>query len=105
MNIANKIKQVRDFWDLKQQDVADICGVTASAVSQWENSVSIPRLQHLRALADYLNISINTLVTDDMRVEELERIEQLYISMNDEGRQTALTVMEGLSKAYPRKDQ
>ena len=103
MNIAEKIRQVRAFWELRQQDVADICGVTISAVSHWENGKAYPRIQHLRKLADHLGIPINTLITDDMKVAEMEQVEHYFLSMDETGQELAITMLKSLANSYPKE--
>lgn len=44
---------------LSQQDLAHACGVSKTTVSSWERGTAIPRLRHVRVLADALKTGIS----------------------------------------------
>ncbi|MDT2277862.1 helix-turn-helix transcriptional regulator [Paenibacillus larvae] len=44
MGIRENIKKLRKRYDLTQQDLADIAGVTNKAVSAWESGLAEPRM-------------------------------------------------------------
>ncbi len=74
MNIGSKIKQLRRTSGLTQEQLASRLAVSAQTVSKWENSVAMPDITLLPALAGEFGISIDELF--DLTVEEkFRRIE------------------------------
>ena len=59
MEIGNKIKQLRYKTSLTQEQLADRLGISAQAVSKWENSVSMPDITFLPDLAEIFGVSID----------------------------------------------
>lgn len=62
--IGHKIARARIAAGLTQQEVADRMGVTASAVSRWENGSRDLRVEDLMALANALGCWFGDLVAD-----------------------------------------
>lgn len=56
------LKQWRVLRGMTQKDLAEYLGVTESAVSQWENGTSAPRLKHLQAIAKIFGIEIGDII-------------------------------------------
>lgn len=57
-NIANRRKMLH----LTQEELADKLGVSAQAVSKWENDISIPDISLLINLADLFEVSLDELI-------------------------------------------
>ena len=75
MEIANKIKHLRYKSGLTQNQLAARLGVTAQAVSKWENSITMPDITLLPKIAIEFGISIDELF--DLTLEQkLDRIEK-----------------------------
>lgn len=82
MKLGNRIKQLRQKSGLTQDQLATRLGVTAQAVSKWENSVTMPDITLLPQIAIEFGISIDDLF--DLTLEQkLERIEN-SIEFEDE---------------------
>ena len=62
MNIGKKILELRKQNNVTQEELAAQLGVTAAAVSKWENSYTIPDIMMLCALADYFDVSTDYLL-------------------------------------------
>ena len=60
--IANLIKTIREENNLTQKDLGDSLGVSAQAVSKWENGKNIPDIAILKEISDKYNIDINDLL-------------------------------------------
>ena len=60
--IANLIKTIREENNLTQKDLGDDLGVSAQAVSKWENGKNIPDIAVLKEISDKYNIDINDLL-------------------------------------------
>jgi len=61
MNIGAKILELRKQKGIKQEELAAELGVTAAAVSKWENGYTLPDVLMLCALADFFGVT-----TDDL---------------------------------------
>ncbi len=60
--ISETIKRIRKEHYLNQTEFANKIGVTQGAVSQWENGLTRPNLDQLRAISTAFSIPINTIV-------------------------------------------
>lgn len=61
--IGTRIAQKRKAANLTQEDLASKLGVSAQAVSKWENDVSCPDIQLLPALAQEFGCTVDELLT------------------------------------------
>ena len=62
MNIGEKILELRKQKCMKQEELAAELGVTAAAVSKWENCNTFPDILMLCALADYFGVTTDELL-------------------------------------------
>ena len=65
MNFGKTILELRKQKNITQEDLAAQLGVTAAAVSKWENNYSLPDILMLCALADYFGITTDHLLGRD----------------------------------------
>lgn len=73
----NNIELLRRQKGLSTKELADIIGVSASAVSQWENGAKNPRKDKLEKLADALDTSVDFLLgKKESPAQEMDRTEQ-----------------------------
>ncbi len=63
--LGERIASLRATKNLKQNELAERLGVSAQAVSKWENDVSAPDISILPALASLLGISVDELLTGE----------------------------------------
>ena len=63
------LKEWREARQVTQLDVAFGMGITPTTVANWETGRSEPKARHLRALADYLEVSMDDI---DFGVVELK---------------------------------
>lgn len=61
MSSKDEIRCRRESKKLSQRELADIMGVTKTAVTNWETGVAMPRAGDLPRLADALGCSIDAL--------------------------------------------
>lgn len=61
--LGQRIAAFRAVKGLKQNELAEHLGVSAQAVSKWENDVSAPDISMLPALAKELGVSVDELLT------------------------------------------
>ena len=62
MNIGKSILELRKRMNITQEELAAELGVTAAAVSKWENSYTLPDILMLCALADYFGVTTDELL-------------------------------------------
>lgn len=62
--LGNRIAQLRRDKGLTQEELANATGVSAQAVSKWENDVSCPDIMLLPKLAAMLGTSVDDLLSD-----------------------------------------
>lgn len=62
--LSDTLKDIRRKNYLNQTQFANRIGVTQSAVSQWENGLTRPNSEQLRAISDSFGISIDDLLQD-----------------------------------------
>ncbi|HPX70167.1 MAG TPA: helix-turn-helix domain-containing protein [Bacillota bacterium] len=74
MELGNKIKQLRYRSGLTQEQLAERLGLSAQAVSKWENAVSMPDVTLLPQIAEEFGVSIDELF-DLSSEQRLRRIE------------------------------
>lgn len=64
MGIGKRIKEAREQANLTQEELANLIGVTSSAITNYEKETSHPKEPILYALIDALNVSPNYLFQD-----------------------------------------
>lgn len=62
MNIGKNIFELRKTKNVTQEALAAELGVTAAAVSKWENGYTLPDILMLCALADYFEVTTDELL-------------------------------------------
>ena len=62
MNLGSKILELRRQKNVTQEELAAELGVTAAAVSKWENGYTLPDILMLCALADYFCVTTDELL-------------------------------------------
>ncbi len=66
MELSEKIREIRNLKKLKQEDLANACNVTRSAISNWEAGRRRPDWDNLVVLARLFGITIEELVGDEL---------------------------------------
>lgn len=104
INIGDNLKQLRLQKGLTQEQLAAVFGVSAQAVSRWENNTSYPDITLLPGLAIYFNTSVDAIVgMNEICKEETLRnihgqINELVISGQTD---QAITLIRDSLKVYP----
>ena len=62
INIGNKITALRKQAGYTQDELAELLGITAQAISRWENGHSLPETSLLPLLSKMLNSSIDSIL-------------------------------------------
>lgn len=81
MNLGKKIRELRQEKGLTQQELADLLFVTRSAISNYEMEKRYPDLNTLKAMADYFEISVDELLSDEdyQRQPEVSEVLEEYL--------------------------
>ena len=69
MTLGQRIAALRRRKDLTQEAVAEALGVSAQAVSKWENDVSCPDIMLLPPLAKLLDVTVDALLSGEPEPE------------------------------------
>lgn len=67
--MGNRLCTLRKQRNLTQDQLAEAMGVSAQAVSKWENDISCPDIAMLPNLADYFQVSIDSLFREESSLE------------------------------------
>lgn len=77
----NKINDLREEYDLTQQELANIIGGSRVNISNWENDKEIPNIQRINEMVDHFDISLDYMFKlsrdktyKDIRKGHLDRI-------------------------------
>ena len=104
LNINETIRSRRHALGMTQEQLADRLGVSAPAVSKWEQGASYPDVTLLTALARALGIDLNTLM-GFARTPEKAEVARMLTRVNDtaktEGMDAALALAKAFLQEYP----
>ena len=64
MSISGNIKKLRRKYNLTQDELGEIAGVSGGAVSTWERGTAEPRMGAIQKMSDYFRISKSEIVDD-----------------------------------------
>ena len=59
VNIGEKIKYIRETYDISQKDLANLLGIEKSSISHFEKNDRIIPIEHLITFSDHLKLSID----------------------------------------------
>lgn len=88
----NKIKELREYANLSQSQLASKIGVNQTAISQWERGATMPKLPQVKKLCDFFDVSDAYLLGEsnikkappiedaDLTPEEMELIKRFRAS-------------------------
>lgn len=79
MNLGKTILELRKQKNVTQEDLAAELGVTAAAVSKWENGYTLPDVLMLCALADYFQVT-----TDELLGRNMMHKQAIVVAENEE---------------------
>jgi len=88
MNIGKAIKQLRKKQELNQQELAERCGLTQTALSQIESGSRKPNTESLKKLTDFFKVPeivIYMLATEvtDIPAEKRDMFERVFPNMQN----------------------
>ena len=86
-SLGTKISELRKKHKMTQDELAEKMGVSAQAVSKWENDLSIPDITVLVELSKYFNVSLDALLKEEeikttvLPEEERKPMEQMFLKI------------------------
>lgn len=93
INIADTIRCLRNKMGITQEEFANAIGITPQAVSKWERGEGYPDITFLPDIAEYFNVTLDTLCGVD------KQREQAQISLFINKTSNASTYEEGIKIA------
>lgn len=107
MSIGSRIKERRIFLSLTQEELAKQIGITKGAIANYENQVSVPKMEILFKLFEILKCDANYLYQDDVNpqininfrnqhypsFEEQNHLKK-YRTLDDKGKHTVDVVLD-----------
>ena len=90
--LGNRIRAAREQEGLTQDKLADLIGVSRTAIARWENGDIEPKLKNLITLSKVLHVSTDYL----LGLEEITWLDRLDIS--EPARQAMETFVKELRK-------
>ena len=102
MELGNNIKELRKQKGLRQEQLAEAMGVSTASVSKWETNQSFPELTLLAELADFFEVSIDTLIGHNLSADRLEAlISQMGKAADVRDEELAASLCEKILRNYP----
>lgn len=77
--ISTNLKYLRDLNNKSLNDVAKVCDKTDVAIHYWENGTREPSAVDIAKLSNYYDISIDDLLSKDLRFIEKKETDELDI--------------------------
>lgn len=62
MKFAEKLAELMKERRYMAKDIAECCGVSASAVTHWLNGECMPSIENLKKIAQFIGISIDEML-------------------------------------------
>ncbi len=72
IEICSRIQRIREQQRIKQEEIADFLGITASAYSKIENGHSTLTMVTACKIANFLGIELAELVQEEKEIERIE---------------------------------
>ena len=63
LNIADRIRYLRDKTDMTQTDLAKRLGISRSAVNSWEMSLSLPSLANIVEMSQIFHVDVDYILS------------------------------------------
>ena len=85
-------QRLLDEKGLKNADVARATGISNMTLSDWKRGKSVPKSDKMRKIAEYLNVSVDYLMTgkDGVFTKEIAETDAKLLFMNKEIKKYAL---------------
>lgn len=102
MKLSENIRELRKEKNLRQEQLAEAMGVSTASVSKWETGQCAPELTVLMELADFFQVSMDTLVGHNLNGSHLGGLmTQLHTAVQNREETTAEHLCETILRCYP----
>lgn len=110
MMLNENIRTIRKARGMTQEALAEAMGVSTASVSKWETGQSAPEVEMLLELADYFEVSVDTLlghtVSADRKARLLDKMEKAAEEdCFEDAKRTAQTLLRSYPNDYSVVDQ
>lgn len=101
IRIAENIKNLRKAHSLTQEQMAEALGVTVGAVYKWEAGLSMPEIKLIMEIADFFEISVDTLLGYEQQNGNVEnRIQRIRKCIVEKDFEEGVSEVEKALKKY-----
>ncbi|MCF6515347.1 helix-turn-helix domain-containing protein [Lactobacillus sp. S2-2] len=83
MEFTHKLKEIRKYYSLTQENLAEQLNVSRKTVSSWETGRNYPDIETLLKISNKYKVSLNDLLNDDKELVELYKEESKTKSKNN----------------------
>ena len=84
MNLSEKISIIRKARKYTQEEMGDKIGVSRQTVSDWEKGKFEPTLDSIRAIAEVLNVSYDTLLNEKVDLRDKAQLNVALKNLDNE---------------------
>ena len=100
--IGENIRALRKEKGITQEQLSEVMGLSVAAVSKWETGQCAPELTALTALADFFEVSVDTLLDHELPADRREYlVEQMNRACMESRSDQAAQTAELLLRRYP----
>jgi transcriptional regulator with XRE-family HTH domain len=97
--VSDRIKKIKDIFELSNVELASVAGVTKQAVGQWINQDSQPSHEALVALREKLGVSDTWITTGKEPMmfsnrpdDFLSQLEEISAGLSDDDKESVLDI-------------
>lgn len=102
LKIAENIKNLRKQKGFTQEQLAEALGVTAGAVYKWEAALSTPDILLIMELADFFEVSLDSLLGFEMRSGNVDAVKDRILELRRRKKfEEAVSECEKALRKYP----
>lgn len=96
LNVADRIRYLRDKTGMTQTDLAKRLGISRSAVNSWEMSLSSPSIANLIEMSQIFHVDVDYIlsISDKITVD--------ITNLSQEERESIIRLVDCLEKRKPK---
>lgn len=79
--LGKRIKQARELKGLTQESLAEMVGVSRTAIARWESGDIDPTVDHLIRMSNSLGVDISYLLGADNKSQMIETLINISVSL------------------------